>query len=175
MGAADCPFVSAKEKLVKMAVEAGCGPDETECTGGCCPEANWYCCPDGMYCAATAADCPFVAAKEKLVKMAAKAGCGPDETECPGGCCPEANWYCCPDGMYCAATAADCPFVAKKTQLSKMAAPKQCDGLLALEAAAPMLAGTAALMACTALPPPLTVHLLSIISISLLPSTIKKN
>merc|ERR1711911_410419 len=47
--------------------------------------------------------------------------------------------------------------------------------LLALEAAAQMLAGTAALMACTALPPPLTVHLLSIISISLLPSTIKKN
>merc|ERR1712110_1330877 len=128
MGAADCPFVSAKEKLVKMAVKAGCGPDETECPGGCCPEANWYCCPDGMYCAATAADCPFVSAKEKLVKMAAKAGCGPDETECPGGCCPEANWYCCPGGMYCAATAADCPFVAKKTQLSKMAAPKQCDG-----------------------------------------------
>ena len=32
--------------------------------------------------------------------------------------------------------------------------------LLALEAAAPMLAGTAALMACTALPPLLTAHLL---------------
>merc|ERR1711923_682417 len=31
--------------------------------------------------------------------------------------------------------------------------------LLALEAAAPMLAGTAALMACTVLPPPLTAHL----------------
>merc|ERR1719282_2274676 len=45
---------------------------------------------------------------------------------------------------------------------------------LALEAAAPMLAGTAALMACTALPPLLTVHLLSIISISLLPGTIKR-
>merc|ERR1711981_413700 len=98
-----------------------CGPDETECPGGCCPEANWFCCPDGMYCAATAADCPFVSAKEKLVKMAAKAGCGPDETECPGGCCPEANWYCCPDGMYCAATAADCPFVSAKEKLVKMA------------------------------------------------------
>merc|ERR1719216_566960 len=108
--AADCPFVSAKEKLVKMAAKAGCGPDETECPGGCCPEANWYCCPDGMYCAATAADCPFVSAKEKLVKMAAKAGCGPDETECPAGCCPEANWYCCADNQHCAATAANCPF-----------------------------------------------------------------
>merc|ERR1711881_700396 len=122
---ADCPFVSAKEKLMKMAAKAGCGPDETECPAGCCPKANWYCCPDGMYCAATEADCPFVSAKEKLVKMAAKAGCGPDETECPGGCCPEANWYCCPDGMYCAATAADCPFASAKEKLVKMVKMQQ--------------------------------------------------
>merc|ERR1719219_2599176 len=79
-----------------------------------------------MYCAATAADCPFVAKKTQLAKMAAPKQC--DGTECPGGCCPYVGWYCCPDGMYCAATAADCPFVAKKTQLAKMAAPKQCDG-----------------------------------------------
>merc|ERR1711892_1512996 len=84
------------------------------CPAGCCPEANWYCCPDNMYCAATAADCPFVAMKEKLTKMAANKQCGSDETSCPAGCCPEANWYCCPDNMYCAATAADCPFVAMK-------------------------------------------------------------
>ena len=51
--------------------------------------------------------------------------CGPDETSCPAGCCPEANWFCCPDNMYCAATAADCPFVAKKAQLMKMAKNKQ--------------------------------------------------
>merc|ERR1719320_388409 len=38
--------------------------------------------PDNMYCAATAADCPFVAMKEKLVKMAAKKQC--DGTVCPG-------------------------------------------------------------------------------------------
>merc|ERR1711870_208489 len=79
-----------------------------------------------MYCAATAADCPFVAKKAQIAKMAADKQC--DGTECPGGCCPYVGWYCCPDGMYCAATAADCPFVAKKTQLAKMAAPKQCDG-----------------------------------------------
>merc|ERR1711976_1149474 len=116
------------------------------------------------YCAATAADCPFVAKKTQLSKMAAPKQC--DGTPCPGGCCPNVGWYCCPDGMYCAATAADChllqrrpssqrwlplssvmeplalqaaapmlaataadcPFVAKKTQLTKMAAPKQCDG-----------------------------------------------
>merc|ERR1719187_904839 len=94
--------------------------DGTECPGGCCPYVDWYCCPDGLYCAATAADCPFVA------KMAANKQC--DGTECPGGCCPYVGWYCCPDGMYCAATAADCPFVAKKTDLVKMAANKQCDG-----------------------------------------------
>merc|ERR1719312_988619 len=75
--------------------------------------------------AATAADCPFVAKKTALAKMAANKQC--DGTECPGGCCPYVGWYCCPDGMYCAATAADCPFVAKKTALAKMAANKQCE------------------------------------------------
>merc|ERR1711970_9124 len=44
---------------------------------------------------ASAADCPFVAMKEKLVKMAAKKQC--DGTMCPAGCCPEQNWFCCPD------------------------------------------------------------------------------
>merc|ERR1712013_643717 len=74
--------------------------DGTVCPAGCCPEQNWFCCPDNMYCAATAADCPFVAMKEKLVKMAAKKQC--DGTVCPAGCCPEQNWFCCPDNMYCA-------------------------------------------------------------------------
>merc|ERR1711936_416670 len=50
-----------------------------------------------MYCAATAADCPFVAKKAQLMKMAKNRQCGPDETSCPAGCCPEANWFCCPD------------------------------------------------------------------------------
>merc|ERR1711892_1199942 len=121
--AADCPFVAMKEKLTKMAANKQCGSDETSCPAGCCPEANWYCCPDNVYCAATAADCPFVAAKETLVKLAAKKQC--DGTMCPAGCCPEQNWYCCPDvdwyccpdNMYCAATAADCPFVAAKAKL----------------------------------------------------------
>merc|ERR1739846_130490 len=98
------------------------------CPAGCCPEQNWFCCPDNMYCAATAADCPFVAMKEKLVKTAAKKQC--DGTMCPAGCCPEQNWFCCPDNMYCAATAADCPFVAMKEKLVKMAAKKQCDGTM---------------------------------------------
>merc|ERR1712193_494223 len=92
------------QKLVKSEQCEG-----TMCPAGCCPEQDWFCCPDNMYCAATAADCPFVSMKEKLVKMAAKKQC--DGTMCPAGCCPEQNWFC-------------------------------------------------AQITCTALPPPLTAHLL---------------
>merc|ERR1712226_1672185 len=99
--AADCPFVAKKAQLMKMAKNRQCGPDETSCPAGCCPEANWFCCPDNMYCAATAADCPFVAKKAQLMKMAKNRQCGPDETSCPAGCCPEANWFCCPDNILC--------------------------------------------------------------------------
>merc|ERR1711942_360629 len=83
-----------------------------------------------MYCAADASNCPFVAAKEKLIKFAAakkvvatKKDC--DGTVCPGGCCPEQNWYCCPDGMDCAADASNCPFAAAK---KVVATKKDCDG-----------------------------------------------
>merc|ERR1719438_582596 len=64
-----------------------------------------------------AADCPFVAKKTLVTKMAANKQC--DGIECPGGCCPYVGWYCCPDGMYCAATAADCPYA--KNYLQKLA------------------------------------------------------
>merc|ERR1711862_435999 len=83
--------------------------DGTVRPAGCCPEQNWFCCADNMYCAATEADCPMVASKANLMRMAAKKQC--DGTVCPAGCCPEQNWFCCPDDQYCAATAADCPFI----------------------------------------------------------------
>ena len=130
---ADCPFVAAKKALIKMAAKKEpC--DGTPCPAGCCPEYDWFCCADNMYCAATEADCPFVAAKRTLIKMAAakkvvlkKEPC--DGTPCPAGCCPEYDWFCCADNMYCAATEADCPFVAAKKALIKMAAKKEpCDG-----------------------------------------------
>ena len=74
-----------------------------------------------MYCSPTAADCPAVALKEKLIKMAAKKQC--PGTECPAGCCPEANYFCCPDDMYCAPTAADCPAVANSAKLTMLTSP----------------------------------------------------
>merc|ERR1712228_335541 len=119
----DCParlFPTLPKKL--SVVKTTCGPDETECPAGCCPEANWFCCPDNMNCAATEDYCPFVAAKKELIKMASKKQCS--GTECPAGCCPEANWFCCADNMNCAATEDYCPFVAAKKHLIKMAAKK---------------------------------------------------
>merc|ERR1711878_250298 len=106
-------------------VKTTCGPDETECPAGCCPEANWFCCPDNRYCAATADDCPAIKLPSLLPKKVVKTTCGPDETECPAGCCPEANWFCCPDNRYCAATADDCPSIKLPNLLPKKIA-KPC-------------------------------------------------
>merc|ERR1712212_208727 len=127
--AGNCPFVDAKEQLTKLAMKkvvennVKVALKKKDCDGTVCPGG---CCPDGMYCAADASNCPFVAAKEQLKMMAAakkvaatKKDC--DGTVCPGGCCPEQNWYCCPDGMYCAADASNCPFVAAKEKLIKFA------------------------------------------------------
>ncbi len=103
-------------KLGKVDAEQCDNCDGTCCDGGCCPYVGWYCCPDGLYCAATAADCPLVNKAEKLASLATKKSADdcneqtcPGGTCCPGGCCPYDGWYCCPDGMYCAATAGDCP------------------------------------------------------------------
>merc|ERR1712110_952514 len=96
------PLMTAQPKKLSV-VKTTCGPDETECPAGCCPEANWFCCPDNRYCAATADDCPAIKLPSLLPKKVVKTTCGPDETECPAGCCPEANWFCCPDNRYCAA------------------------------------------------------------------------
>merc|ERR1712172_9954 len=82
-----------------------------------------------------------------------------DGTMCPAGCCPNVGWYCCPDNMYCAATAADCPFVAKKTQLMKMAKSQQCDGTMCPAGCCPNVGCTAAPTTCTVLPLPLTARL----------------
>ena len=128
----DCPNGPKilKNLLKKKVAKTNCGPDETECPAGCCPEANWYCCSDNQYCAATPNDCPNgpKILKNLLKKKVAKTNCGPDETECPAGCCPEANWYCCSDNQYCAATPNDCPNGPKilKNLLKKKAPKTNC-------------------------------------------------
>ena len=81
----------SKAKSLKAETSNQCGPDETSCPCGCCPEFNWYCCQDDHYCASTAAGCPFLAKRTQLTKLAKSKQCGPDETSCPNGCCPEFN------------------------------------------------------------------------------------
>ena len=54
-----------------------------------------------------------------LVKLAQIEQCGPDETACPGGCCPMPDWYCCPD-YYCAAVPADCAFQDKRIEIGRV-------------------------------------------------------
>merc|ERR1712027_156112 len=96
--------------------------------------------------------------KQQLAKMAAEKQC--DGTECPGGCCPYVGWYCCPDGMYCAATAADCPLLPRSNSLLRWELRNSVMELSAQEVAAHMLDGTAAQMVCTVLLLLLTAHLL---------------
>merc|ERR1712032_232804 len=121
-------MVTKTAQMIPQAKSRQCGPDETTCPSGCCPEGpNWYCCPDAFWpgCAATADDCPYEAKQAKLLKLAKSRQCGPDETTCPAGCCPEANWFCC-DNNWCAKVPEDCPFDAKRSQLKKLAKTKQC-------------------------------------------------
>eukprot|EP00092_Neocalanus_flemingeri_P014971 GFUD01016168.1.p1 GENE.GFUD01016168.1~~GFUD01016168.1.p1 ORF type:complete len:148 (+),score=23.10 GFUD01016168.1:21-464(+) len=82
--ASNCPSVTTKEKLVKMAAMKT--PEDEDdsaqcegccCPGGCCPQVGCYCCPDNMYCAQTSADCPFVDKLEKWMGM-------DDDTKCYG-------------------------------------------------------------------------------------------
>merc|ERR1712183_487564 len=83
--AEDCPAKKIPTLPKKLSVvKTTCGPDETECPAGCCPEANWFCCPDNRYCAATADDCPAIRLPNLLPKKLSvvKTTCGPDETEC---------------------------------------------------------------------------------------------
>ena len=102
---------SLKLELTKT----NCDSDQTTCPCGCCSlGTDMYCCSDCIHCAATADECPFGPKifKDLLKKKEAKDNCdGPNETKCPRGCCPEANWYCCPAGCLCAPTADECPWM----------------------------------------------------------------
>jgi len=152
----DCPS-SIRKFIPKMAADKNARQekrsskkdcDGTDCgDGGCCNDADFpVCCGDGIWCGATADDCPS-SVRKFLPKMAAdkrsyKKQC--DGTDCgDGGCCDDPDYpVCCPDTDYytnwCAATADDCPSSIRKF-LPKMAADKnarqekrsskkQCDG-----------------------------------------------
>ena len=77
----------------------------TECPAGCCPEVGWFCCPDNLYCAATAADCPMKVFDDELIKFGAKDGKG---TICGFGCF-FAGLFCCPNFEDCVVDLAECP------------------------------------------------------------------
>merc|ERR1711936_371105 len=54
-----------------------------------------------------------VSAHHPLVKSTQCEG-----TICPGGCCPDAGWFCCPDNINCAPTGQDCPGVCEDYEQS---------------------------------------------------------
>jgi len=105
--------------------EANQDCDGTVCPGGCCPNAGWFCCPGDEYCAASEEYCKKTDVAQKLITMAApkrftggygkivKQDC--EGTVCPGGCCPNAGWFCCPGDEYCAASEEYC----KKTNFAQ--------------------------------------------------------
>merc|ERR1711976_97712 len=114
--------MAAPKKIVKQDCPG------TECPGGCCPNAGWFCCPGDEYCAASEEYCKKTNIAEKLISMAApkkivKQDC--PVTECPGGCCPNAGWFCCPGDEYCAASEEYCKKVSIAEKLISMAAPKK--------------------------------------------------
>jgi photosystem II stability/assembly factor-like uncharacterized protein len=47
---------------IRYKIPNGSNPEDcqngTECSMGCIPESNWFCCPDNIYIAETAEDCP---------------------------------------------------------------------------------------------------------------------
>jgi len=103
----------------------------TVCPGGCCPNAGWFCCPGDEYCAASEEYCKKTNYADKLIAMAApkrqlkkvKQDC--DGTVCPGGCCPNAGWFCCPGDEYCAASEEYCKKINFANKMVAMAAPKR--------------------------------------------------
>jgi hypothetical protein len=98
-----------------------------ECEGLCCPEANYICCEDGLYCAETMEKCPDI----KLTRT--KAICDPGYTNCPHACCPLDNAICCPDGYNCAYDLIDCQTkttfnaLEKASKVEKLLKKAKCD------------------------------------------------
>jgi len=61
-----------------------------------------------------------MAAPKKHLKQT-KQDC--EGTVCPGGCCPNVGWFCCPGDEYCAASEEYCKKTNFAQKLISMAAP----------------------------------------------------
>ena len=103
-----CVSTTLAGDLAQLNRSAQC--DGTICPSGCCPEPDWFCCPNTQYCASKPENCPpgeimlMAMTKEKKCEGSLCPGWGPDE------CCNDPDYtYCCPDGPFCAPTAQDCP------------------------------------------------------------------
>ena len=51
-----------------------------------------------------------------------------DGPECPGGCCPEADYVCCESGYFCAASQADCPDIPMVKVQEEKEVEQDCEG-----------------------------------------------
>ena len=90
---------------------SGCKDDSSSC-----PPSQPHCCPDGIWCAPTAADCPTIEDNN-------------DNNTCSNGswsCCPDGNWcFCCPDNNWCHPTTANCSS-AQKSKVSEPQLISEC-------------------------------------------------
>ena len=57
------------EKYLKVVKQKCAG---TLCPGGCCPNQNWFCCPDNIHCASSEDYCGSKNVAQKLIGMAAR-------------------------------------------------------------------------------------------------------
>ena len=101
-------------KNQKVSLKKQC--DGTECPGGCCPYQDWFCCPDGIYCADTEDDCDSTLAKKKqMLQLTSNDATLERSDDCDlvdckdGTCCDNPQFpTCCPEGDFCAAADSPC-------------------------------------------------------------------
>ena len=67
------------------------------------------CSDDGLHCVEKEDDQDDQGREVKVARLVKVEEGQCDGETCPGGCCPEKCWYCCPE-WYCAATLYDCAY-----------------------------------------------------------------
>ena len=85
------------------------------CEGGCCRQKDYICCEGEAFCAKRGnPNCKPVHGMISMLVPHSPLTVGDVQacpgTQCSSGCCKEGkDWFCCPDGDYCAKTADGCP------------------------------------------------------------------